>query len=101
MPNRLYRPPVNLINEWPEIFEDLHITTMPINYLNSILIEFSNGRVWEISVRDQLAIESAEKLTKKLFETLQEYKSEIVKVDINLDVVRLKKDIKQSSKNIL
>lgn len=101
MPNRLYRPPVNLVNEWPEVFEDLHITTMPINYLNNILIEFSNGRVWEISISDQLKNSTAEQLSEKLLDTLKEYRSEIKKIDINLDVDRLKKDIQHSSKNIL
>lgn len=97
----MYRPPVNLVNEWPEVFEDLHITTMPINYLNNILIEFSNGRVWEISISDQLKNSTAEQLSEKLLDTLKEYRSEIKKIDINLDVDRLKKDIQHSSKNIL
>lgn len=101
MPERLYKPPVNLINEWPEVFADLHITTMPINYLNCILIEFSDGRIWEISISDQLKTTAADILSEKLLDTLKEYKSEIKKIDIKLDVDRLKKDIIQSSKSIL
>ena len=101
MPNRFLKPPVNLVNEWPEAFEDLHITTMPINYLNCILIEFSDGRVWEISIRDQLVEYSAEMLSKKLLDTLKEYRAEIKKIDIKLDVERLKKDIKKRSENLL
>jgi hypothetical protein len=35
-----------------------------------------------------------------LISTLQEYKDEIKKIDFKVDVERLKKDIKDSSKNI-
>lgn len=101
MPNPLFRPPRHLVKEWPEVFEDLYMNTMPVAYLDTIHLEFADGRVWQIDIKDQLKEESTDAIADRLIETLTEYKDEIKKIDFKVDVDRLKKDIKDSSKNIL
>jgi hypothetical protein len=101
MPNPLFRPPRHLVKEWPEVFEDLYMNTMPVAYLDTINLEFADGRVWQIDIKDQLKEESTDAIADRLIETLSEYKDEIKKIDFKVDVDRLKKDIKDSSKNIL
>jgi hypothetical protein len=101
MPNPLFRPPRHLVKEWPEVFEDLYMNTMPVAYLDTIHLEFADGRVWQIDIKDQLKEESTDAIADRLIETLSEYKDEIKKIDFKVDVDRLKKDIKDSSKNIL
>ena len=101
MPNPLFRPPRHLIKEWPEVFEDLYMNTMPVAYLDLIHLEFADGRVWEINVKDQLKDTDAEDIADRLLETLQEYKDEIKKIDFKVDVDRLKKDITSSTNDIL
>jgi hypothetical protein len=100
MPNPLFKPPRHLIKEWPEVFEDLYMNTMPVAYLDLIHLEFADGRVWEINVKDQLKDTDAEDIADRLLETLQEYKDEIKKIDFKVDVDRLKKDIKSSTNDI-
>ena len=100
MPNPLFRPPRHLVKEWPEVFEDLYMNTMPIAYLIIVHIEFTNGRVWEIDVRDQLSKETPDSIADKLLDTLKEYKDEIKKIDFKVDIEKLKKDISDSTKNI-
>jgi hypothetical protein len=100
MPNPLFRPPRHLVKEWPEVFEDLYMNTMPIAYLIIVHIEFTNGRVWEIDVRDQLSKETPDSIADKLLDTLKEYKDEIKKIDFKIDIEKLKKDISDSTKTI-
>lgn len=101
MPSPLFRPPRHLVKEWPEVFEDLYMNTMPVAYLEFIHLEFANGRVWQIDIHAQLQETDPESIADKLIETLTEYKDEITKIDFKVDIERLKKDIKDSSKGIL
>ncbi len=100
MPNPLFRPPRHLVKEWPEVFEDLYMNTMPVAYLEKVHLEFADGRVWEIDIKDELSKQSPDNIADVLVSTLQEYKDEIKKIDFKVDIEKLKKDIKDSSKNI-
>jgi hypothetical protein len=101
MPNPLFRPPRHLVKEWPEVFEDLYMNTMPVAYLDTIHLEFADGRVWQIDIKDQLKEEKPDTIADRLLETLSEYKDEIKKIDFKVDIERLKKDIADSTKEIL
>jgi hypothetical protein len=100
MHNPLFKPPRHLVKEWPEVFEDLYMNTMPVAYLDSVRLDFTDGRVWEIDVKNELTKQTADGIADVLISTLQEYKDEIKKIDFKVDVERLKKDIRDSSKNI-
>ncbi len=100
MSNPLFRPPRHLIKECPEVFEDLYMNTMPVAYLEVVHLEFADGRVWEIDVKKELASQSPDNIDGVLINTLQEYKEEIKKIDFKVDIEKLKKDIRDSSKNI-
>jgi hypothetical protein len=101
MPNPLFRPPRHLVKEWPEVFEDLYMNTMPVAYLDTIHLEFADGRVWQIDIKDQLKEEKPDAIADRLLDTLAEYKDEIKKIDFKVDIDRLKKDIGDSTKSIL
>lgn len=101
MPNPLFRPPRHLVKEWPEVFEDLYMNTMPVAYLENIHLEFENGRVWEIDVHEQLQKSTPDDVAERLLNTLQEYKEEIKKIDFKVNIDRLKSDIKDQTKNML
>jgi hypothetical protein len=100
MPNPLFKPPRHLVKEWPEVFEDLYMNTMPVAYLEMVHLEFVNGRVWQIDIKEQMKSLDPDEIAAKLLETLQEYKDEIKKLDFKVDVERLKKDIGNSTKTI-
>ncbi len=101
MPNPLFKPPRHLVKEWPEVFEDLYMNTMPVAYLEIVHLEFDNGRVWQIDIKNQLGNTDPEHIAQKLLETLQEYKEDIKKIDFKINIEKLKKDIKDSTKTIL
>ena len=100
MPNPLFKPPRHLVKEWPEVFEDLYMNTMPVAYLVNVHLEFANGRVWQIDIKEQLKEHNADDIAERLLETLHEFKEDIAKMDFKIDVDKLKSDIKSSSKKI-
>ncbi len=100
MSKPLFKPPRHLVQEWPEIFEDLYMNTMPVAYLIMLRLEFINGRIWEINIQEQLSNSVPEEVAEKLLNIFQEYRNDIKKIDFQMDIERLKNDIQESSKNI-
>lgn len=100
MSKALFKPPRHLVKEWPEVFEDLYMNTMPVAYLILLRLEFINGRIWEINIQEQLANAEADEVANKLLNIFQEYRNDIKKIDFQMDVERLKNDIQESSKNL-
>lgn len=74
---------------------------MPIAYLEYVHLEFANGRVWQIDIKTQLEEQDANTVATRLLDTMSEYRADIVKLDFKVDIERLKKDIGDSTKNIL
>jgi hypothetical protein len=101
MPKRNFRPPKNVIKQWPEVFEDIYVSTVPIEYIHSLEVEFLDGRIWEINIKDQLALNDPIFVIEKTIEVLREFQDEVYKINFKVDVKRLKKDIIKSTKNIL
>jgi hypothetical protein len=100
MSKALFRPPRHLVKEWPEVFEDMYMNTMPVAYLDLITIEFNDGKIWEIDIANQLKDSDADAVCAKLLDIMQEYKNSIVKMDFKIDVDKLKKDIKDEISKI-
>ncbi len=100
MSKPLFKPPRHLVKEWPEVFEDLYMNTMPVAYLERIHLEFSDGRVWEIDIKAELVKQQPDSIADILINTLQEYKDDIKKIDFKVDIDKLKKDIADSTKTI-
>ncbi len=86
--------PSDIVNAWPEIFKDITIDVVPIEYLHSVKIYFNDGKIWEIDVKKSrskptLNIETA------LEDLFVEYESSIKNIDFRLDTHKVKRDIKK------
>jgi len=101
MPNPYFKAPKKLVREWPEVFEDMYITNIPLEYLDHVHLEFSNGRIWKIDVREQLAGSTTDDVIIKVRSTISEYYKEIKKIDYKVDIERLKSDIQSSTQRIM
>lgn len=102
MPKKLFRPSKQFVEEWPEAFEDLYINTMPVAYVEYIHIEFEDGSIWEIDIKEQMhELDDPDKMAAKIMETIEEYRDDIGKIGFKLDIEKLKNDIVESSSNIL
>lgn len=101
MHRQYFKPPKHLVKEWPEVFEDLYMDTMPVAYVDVMILEFKDGRIWEIDIKEQLKSNNPDAVAKKLLGTLSEYKDTIKKLDFKIDIEMLKADIKKRTNNIL
>lgn len=76
------------------------MNTMPVAYLDNLRLEFTDGRVWEINVQDQLSDADADSIADRLLSIFQEYRDDIKKIDFKMDVEKLKIDIRKSTDSL-
>ena len=50
MASRKKRLPQDIIAKWPEVFKDIDIDAIPLEYVESITVFFHNGKKWEIEI---------------------------------------------------
>lgn len=77
------------------------MNTMPLAYLEYVHLEFVNGRVWQINIKEQLNEMESFEVAAILVETMSENRLDIVKLDFKVDIDKLKKDIQHYSNRIL
>ena len=85
--------PPEIIDHWPEVFEDLDVKVVPLEYLSSVRVFFEDGKVWDIDIQKSKKTNSADELEDTLEELFESYDDVIVNVDFRLDTERLKRDI--------
>lgn len=101
MPKKFYKPSDNIVQEWPEIFEDIYMSTIPVLYMHSVELEFEDGRIWAINISDQLEEQDADTVADKLVETFHEFQDEIQNIIFKVDIDKLKNDVISSTNNFL
>ena len=82
-----------VVDHWPEIFDDLDIRSVPIEYLRSIFVHFTDGKVWEINIDKAKSKHPAFDLDKQIEGILDEYEDVINNIDFRLDTEKVKRDI--------
>lgn len=93
--------PPEVIEHWPEVFKDLDVQVVPLEYLHSIRVFFEDGKVWEIDIEKSKEKTSEENLEVTLEELFNEYDEVITNIDFRLDTKRLKEDIEARTKYFL
>lgn len=96
MPKRL---PDEVIQHWPEVFNDIDIKTIPIQYLSTIRIEFKDGTIWEIDCAGKTA--TGADLDKTISDLFQDYGNDILHVDFRLNTSKVKRDIQKKTRAFL
>jgi len=95
------RLPQDVIDQWPEIFNDVNVEVIPLYYLDSVRVTFQNGKVWDIDTSKALSEGADEDLESALDDIFNEYEEEIVNVDFRLDIEKVKKDIQKRTNRFL
>jgi hypothetical protein len=99
LPGRIL--PNDVIANWPEVFGDVKLNVMPLGYVHAVLINFKNGKTWEIKITSQVKRDGWEAFEKNLSEMVKQYDSQISEVDFKLDTNKVKKDIERSTQKFL
>ena len=93
--------PRDVIDKWPEIFNDIEVRAIPLEYLESITIVFKDGKTWEVSVAEHAETVDTNLLEEHLQELVETYETAIEHIDLRIDVKRVKKDIIKKTKKFL
>lgn len=93
--------PQDVIDLWPEVFSEIDLNVIPVRYLDTITIEFTNKEVKEIKLTKIHPDASWIEFEKRLKEVLLSYEKEIDNVDFKLDTERIKKDIIKKTNEFL
>jgi hypothetical protein len=99
VPKKSSKLPPEVIDHWPEVFEDIEIDVVPLEYLHSIRVTFSDGKVWDIDITRQKG--SVEDLEKSLDDLFEEYQEVIENVDFRLNTDKVKQDITNRTRKFL
>jgi len=86
--------PSDIVNAWPEIFKDITIDVVPIEYLHSVKVYFNDGKIWDIDVKKSLSKPNLD-IETALDDLFREYENNIKNIDFRLDTAKVKRDIKK------
>ena len=95
--------PPDVIKHWPEVFGDVEIKAVPIEYIHIIHVYFHDGKVWEIDLDKQPSIGDGDiNIVENSLETfLEQYNDEISHVDFRLNTSKVVQDIKTRTKSFM
>lgn len=93
--------PRDVIECWPEVFEDIKLKVVPLKYLHAVLVTFRDGKCWEIKITAKTKKAGWESFEQTLAELFKTYERRIDNIDFKLDTDRVKKDIKKSTEKFL
>lgn len=92
--------PKEVIDTWPEVFNDIDVKVVPVKYLHSICVTTEEGEIWEIDI-DKESDVTGEELSAVLEELFTEYEDIILSIDFRLDTKQVKEDIQNRTKLFL
>lgn len=92
--------PPEVVRHWPEVFKDVEIQTIPVQYLVSIRVEFHDGKIWEIEI-DRNKLNDDQTVEDSLSDFFEEYADSITNIDFRLDTEKVIRDVKSRTRAFL
>jgi len=96
--------PPEVISHWPEVFKDVDVQVVPLEYLHSIRVFFVDGKIWDIDMaktRELKQIKDSDTLEDTLEDLFEQYEDVITNIDFRLNTEKLKQDITNRTKLFL
>jgi len=93
--------PKEAVAKWPEIFGEVRLNVLPLRYLQTVLVNFKDGKTWEIRITSHHKREGWPAFEKNLAELVANYDQQITELDFKLDTERVKKDIEKETQRFL
>ncbi len=78
---------------WQEIFDEVNMEFLPIEYLSRIIIKFQDNTTWDINVDDSRKKQPIDQIEDSLEQLFEEYDDVIETIDFRLDLERIKHDL--------
>jgi|TARA_R110002074_G_scaffold178714_1_gene342472 hypothetical protein len=95
--------PPEVVSQWPEIFNDIEIKAVPIEYIHSVHVHFHDGKIWQIDIDKQQSSnkDAIDQIESSLETFLEQYDQEISHVDFRLNTSKVVEDIKKRTKSFM
>lgn len=93
--------PKDVIDHWPEVFGEIKLNVVPLRYLHTVLVNFKDGKTWEIKITSQTKKDGWPKFERNLSEVCKTYEHRIDNIDFKLDTDRIRVDIEKSTQKFL
>lgn len=84
---------MNKDDDWNEIFDNVEMSFVPIEYISKIVVKFDNNVIWDIDIDDSRKKQPIEQIEESLENFFLEYEDQIATVDYKVDLERIKKDL--------
>lgn len=91
----------DVIESWPEIFDEIKLNVVPIKYLCSVHVKFKDKRIWTINVGSKSRDENWQTIERNIHELVMNYKRHIDSIDFKLDTDKIKRDITRQTNKFL
>lgn len=89
----------DVVESWPEIFDEVKLNVVPIQYLSGVHVKFKDKRVWNIDIKPEFRNENWQSIERNIYEIIMNYKRHIESIDFKLDTDKIKRDVtKQTTK---
>ena len=96
MPQGKNKLPKHVVDIWPDVFKDIDLKVVPLDYLHSIRVAFHDGKIWDIDIQNSKNPNGQQvNIRKELEDIFKQYEHDISNVDFRLDTERVKRDIKK------
>ena len=93
--------PKEVIANWPEVFGEVHLNVIPIGYLHAVLVNFKDGKTWEIRITTKTKRGGWPAFERNLSELVKNYEERIENIYFKLDTERVRKDVEKSTQKFL
>lgn len=93
--------PTDVIDQWPEVFNEITVTAVPIAYLHSLRIIFKDGKVWNVNIAAHIKKHHDSDFEEHLEELIEAYEDVIEHIDFRLNVDKVKRDIIKKTNKFL
>jgi hypothetical protein len=93
--------PKDIVDQWPEIFNEIDVKAVPLEYLDSMRIIFKDGKIWLFRLKNKSKTVETDEFKENLETLIDTYRENIEHIDFRLDVDKVKKDIVKKTNNFM
>jgi hypothetical protein len=93
--------PKDIVDQWPEIFNEIDVKAVPLEYLDSMRIIFKDGKIWLFRLKNKSKIVETDDFKENLETLIDTYRENIEHIDFRLDVDKVKKDIVKKTNSFM
>ena len=93
--------PKAVIEYWPEVFGDIELNILPLRYLQAVLVNFCDGKTWEIKITNTVKKNGWDQFEQSLSDLISTYEDHIVDVDFKMNIGQVRKDIEKVTSKFL